>query len=96
LAAQRALAAGANANIAFTSDTTGLSVDLECANPAQDPLFAAIRYRQCTRADYDGRGVDPGNLAMLEQAAAVPGCRVILITEKLVMEEVLDLIVAGS
>ena len=91
-----ALAAGANTNIAFVSDTAGLRVDLERANPAQDPLFAAIRYRQCTRADYDGHGVDPANLTMLEQAAAVPGCRVSLITEKPVMEKVLDLIVAAN
>lgn len=91
-----ALAAGANANIAFVSNTAGLRVDLERANPAQDPLFAAIRNRQCTRADYDGRGVDPANLIMLEQAAAVPGCRVSLLTEKPVMEKVLDLIVAAN
>ncbi len=91
-----ALAAGANANIAFVSDAGGLRVDLETASPAKDPLFAAIRYRQCTRADFDGRGVDPANLAMLEQAAAVPGCRVILITEKPLMEKLLDLIVAAN
>jgi hypothetical protein len=91
-----ALAAGANADIAFVSDAAGLRVDLERASPAKDPLFTAIRNRQCTRADYDGRGVDAANLAMLEQAAAVPGCRVILLTEKPVMEKVLDLIVAAN
>ncbi len=91
-----ALAAGANANIAFVSNTAGLRVDLERTNPARDPLFAAIRNRQCTRADYDGRDVDTANLTMLEQAAAVPGCRVSLLTEKPVVEKVLDLIVAAN
>lgn len=91
-----ALAAGANANIAFVSDAVGLRVDLERAGPAQDPLFAAIRKRQCTRADYDGRAVDVASLAMLERAAAVSGCRIIFITEKPAMERVLDLIVAAN
>ena len=91
-----ALAAGANANIAFVSDTAGLRVDLERASPAQDALFTAIRNRQCTRVDYDGHAVDAASLAMLEQAAAVPRCRVILITQKPVMENVLDLIVAAN
>jgi hypothetical protein len=33
---------------------------------------------------------------MLEQAATVPGCGVILITQRTVMENVLDLIVAAN
>lgn len=91
-----ASAAGANANIAFVSDSAGLRVDLEPSRSAQAPLFAAIRSRQCTRADYDGKAVDTASLAMLERAAAVPGCRVVLITDKPVMESVLDLIVAAN
>jgi hypothetical protein len=91
-----ALAAGAKANMAFLSDTAGLRVDLERGSSARDPLFTAIRNRQCTRADYDGRTVDAASLALLEQAATVPGCRVILMTEKPVMEKVLDLIVAAN
>ena len=91
-----ALAAGANANIAFVSETAGLRVDLEPSGSAPDPLFTAIRSRQCTRADYDGRAVDTAGLAMLERAAAVPGCRVVLITDKPVMESVLDLVVAAN
>ncbi|MGB5076469.1 MAG: Tat pathway signal protein [Sphingorhabdus sp.] len=91
-----ALAAGAQANIAFVSDNAGLRVELEPTSPSQDPLFAAIRHRQCSRADYDGRAIDAANLALLEQAAAVPGCRVMLITEKPVIEKVLDLIVAAN
>ena len=91
-----ALAAGAQSTIAFVSADAGLRVDLEQTSPAQDPLFAAIRTRQCTRADYDGRAVDTASLAMLEQAAVVPGCRVMLITQKPLMERILDLIVAAN
>ena len=90
------LAAGAQTNIAFVSDNTGLWVDLERTSPTQDPLFAAIRNRQCTRTDYHGLAVDAANLALLEQAAAVPNCRVMLITKKPVIEKILDLIVAAN
>jgi hypothetical protein len=91
-----ALAAGAKANIVFAPDSTGLRVDLERVNPEQDPLFAAIRSRQCTRADYDGRNVDTSSLSLLEQAAAGHDCRVILITEKSLIAKILDLIVAAN
>jgi len=91
-----ALAAGARANIDFVSDTAGLRVDLERTSLSKEPLFAAIRNRQCTRADYDGRVIGSTDIALIEQAAAVPGCQVMLITEKPVMEKVLDLIVAAN
>lgn len=91
-----ALAAGARAHITFVSDITGLRVDLERTSETADPLFAAIRSRQCTRADYDGRAIEPANLALLEQAANVPGCRVMLISEKPVIVKILDLIVAAN
>lgn len=91
-----ALAAGARANMALGPVTAGLRIDLEPTSPEQDPLFAAIRSRQCTRADYDGRNVDTASLSLLEQTAAVPDCRVILITEKLLMEKILDLIIAAN
>lgn len=91
-----ALVAGARANIVLAPDSTRLRVDLERVSPEQDPLFAAIRSRQCTRADYDGRNVDTGSLSLLEQAAVIPGCRVILITEKSLIAKILDLIVAAN
>lgn len=91
-----ASAAGAKANAVLGANTAGIRIDLEPMRPEQNPLFAAIRSRQCTRADYDGRNVDTSNLSLLEHAAAVPGCRVILITEKLLVEKILDLIVAAN
>ena len=91
-----ALVAGAKANTVLVPDAAGLRVDLERVSPEQDPLFAAIRSRQCTRADYDGRNVDTASLRLLEQAAAIPGCQVILITEKLLIAKILDLIVAAN
>lgn len=91
-----ALAAGAQANIAFVSAAAGLRVDLERTRAVPDPLFAAIRSRQCTRVDYNGRASEVAQLASLEKAAAVRGCHVMLITKKPVMDNVLDLIVAAN
>ena len=91
-----ALAAGAKANMVLSANAAGLRVDLERMSPKHDPLFAAIRSRQCTRADYDGRDIDTVSLSLLEQTAAVPGCGVILITEQVLMEKILDLIVAAN
>ena len=91
-----ASAAGAQADTVFVSASDGLRVDLEPSGAAGDPLFAAIRRRQCTRADYDGRAVAAPDLSRLEKAAAVEGCRVILVTEKSAIEKILDLIVAAN
>jgi len=39
----------------------------------QDPLFAAILERQCTRSDYDGRAVPAADRAALKIAARIEG-----------------------
>lgn len=61
-----------------------------------DPLFDAIRLRQSTRSVYDGRAVPPADLAALEQAAAEPGVRLILITDRARIDRLRDLVVAGN
>jgi hypothetical protein len=91
-----AAAAGARANAGFMSQTSGIGIELEPAEPLEDPLFAAIRQRQCTRVDYDGRAASGESLKLLEQAAAVSGCSVLLITDKAMIDKVLDLIVAAN
>ncbi|MBB5985908.1 Acg family FMN-binding oxidoreductase [Sphingobium lignivorans] len=64
--------------------------------PHADPLFAAIPRRQSTRADYDGRPVPARDLEALRKAAAVPGVRLVLLTERRRIDPVRDLIVAGN
>lgn len=91
-----ASAAGAHAKVTFVSDTTGLQVELEQANPTDDPLFAAIRTRQCSRADFDGRAAVAADLTALEKAATIQGCRAILVTDKQAIARTLDLIVAAN
>jgi len=69
---------------------------LSTGDALPDPLFDAIPKRQSTRADYDGRAVPPGDLARLERAAAEPGVRTILVTDRARMSRIRDLIVAGN
>lgn len=91
-----ASAAGARANAIFISDAAGLSVDLERTRAVGEPLFTAIRNRQCTRADYGNRAVAVPDLDSLEKVAAIRGCRVMLITDKKAVQRILDLIVAAN
>lgn len=60
------------------------------------PLLAAITKRQSTRAEYDGRPVSASDIAKLAQAAAIPGVRLILLTDHIPMNQVRDLVVAGN
>lgn len=59
-------------------------------------LFGAIRMRQSTRADYDGRPVGAAALRSLVEAARVPGVDMVLITERSQMDRVRDLVVEGN
>jgi len=64
--------------------------------PRTSDLFDAIPVRQSTRADYDGRELEPAALRALAAAAAGPGVDVALITDRPQMERVRDLVVAGN
>ena len=59
-------------------------------------LFEAIRMRQSTRADYDGRSASADVLRTLAEAARVPGVDMVLITDRPQMDRVRDLVVAGN
>ncbi|MBP1846856.1 hypothetical protein J2046_005134 [Rhizobium petrolearium] len=61
-----------------------------------DPLFAAIPARQSTRATYDGRPVPAEHLEKLRRAAEMPGVRPVLLSDRVLMRQVRDLIVAGN
>lgn len=59
-------------------------------------LFDAIPLRQSTRADYDGRAVGTADLAVLAKAAADPGVDLVLLTDRIRMDHLRDLVVAGN
>ncbi len=65
--------------------------------PAQvSPLFKAIPARQCTRGDYDGKPLSTEELGLLERASTSDRVRVMLLTERGAMEQVLDHVVQGN
>lgn len=63
--------------------------------PPPSDLFEAIPRRQSTRGDYDGRPVSAADLQRLS-AAKVPGVDLILITDRLQIDRVRDLVIAGN
>ena len=59
-------------------------------------MFEAIRHRQSTRTDYDGRPVSTADLRSLAAAAAVPGIDLLLITDRPTINRIRDFVIAGN
>jgi hypothetical protein len=59
-------------------------------------LFNAIAERQCTRGDYDGRALSGEELRLLQRAGTSSGVRLLLLTERPAVENVLDWVVQGN
>jgi hypothetical protein len=94
---QAALAAGFQANARFDPAGIGaITVNLDPTRAAATPLFQAIPERQCTRGDYDGHPLSNVELQLLERAGSGHGVRVMLLTERAAMEDVLEYVVAAN
>lgn len=95
--AQAALAYGLAAQAAYdVGDGSALKFVLQPTKAVASPLFDAIPKRQCTRADYAGAALSAEELKQLERAGTGNGVRVLLLTGKAAMENVLDFVVAGN
>lgn len=75
---------------------TRIRIDLDSTRPIVTPLFDAIPRRQCTRSEYDGAPLAIEELQLLERAGRGKGVRVLLLTEKKMMEAVLAYIVQAN
>lgn len=64
--------------------------------PVLSPLFDAIRHRQSTRANYDGRSVSSFDLNLLANTASVPGVDLVLLTDRRRIDQVRDLVMTGN
>ena len=94
---QAALANGLKGHAGFDpTGHTALRVALEPTSPVASTLFHAIPERQSTRGEYDGRPLDRQELELLEKAGSGNGVQVILLTERQVMEKVLEYVVEGN
>ena len=90
-------ARGRPGSLAFDPKADGaITFDFGAGAPEASALFDAIRRRQSTRSDYDGRPVSTVNLKALANAAAMPGVDVILITDRPQINRVRELVVSGN
>ena len=92
-----AAARGAPGDLAFDHQAAGsIAFTHRQAAPRASPLFDAIPRRQSTRAEYDGRAVGPDDLKTLLAAATMTGVDTILVTDRLRMDRIRDLVIAGN
>ncbi len=93
---QAASAHGLQGEASFDAARDAVRVTLEPAPPVQTPLFKAIVERQSTRGEYDGKSLTTDELVLLERAGSSNGVRLMLLTERKAIEDVLDYVVQGN
>ncbi|SHF64200.1 Nitroreductase [Kaistia soli DSM 19436] len=95
-----AIAAAANGlpgTLRFEDGGDGTVVfEFATAPPAASPLFAAITQRRSTRAPFDGKPLAPDVIQRLVESAAIPGVRLITLSEPAKIAAVADRIIAGN
>jgi len=94
---QAALAHGLMGHAGFdAADGNSLRISLEATRAVASSLFQAIPERQTTRGEYDGKPLPWQELEQLEKAGSGNGVRLILLTERAAMENVLEYVVQGN
>lgn len=94
---QAALANGLQGEATFDDRLPhAVKVALVPTKAIASPLFEAIPTRQCTRTEFDGKAVSNEELKLLEQAGAGNGVQLLLLTDKLRMEKILEYVVGAN
>jgi hypothetical protein len=94
---QAALAHGLMGHARFDSPGgDALRISLESTRAVTSSLFQAIPERQTTRGEYDGKPLSRQELELLEKTGTGSGVRVILLTGRAAMENVLEYVVQGN
>jgi hypothetical protein len=93
---QAALAFGLKGEAQFDTAANAVRVALAPTRAQTTPLFTAIPLRQCTRGDYDGKPLSNEELALLQHAGSSYTARVLLLTDRQVMEQTLDYVIQGN
>ena len=93
---QAALAHGLAGEARFDAASDAVRVTLAPTRARASSLFKAIPQRQCTRGEYDSKPLSNEELSLLERAGTADGVRVLLLTERSAMEQVLDHVVQGN
>jgi hypothetical protein len=93
---QASAAAGLRGEAGFDALRQCVPIQLAPTPAIESPLFKAIPDRQCTRGEFDGRAVSAAEMRLLESAASSEQVDVLLLTERRVLEQVLEYVVAGN
>jgi hypothetical protein len=93
---QAARAHGLRGEAGFDEARSGVRITLAPAAAEVTELFNAIPSRQCTRAGYDGKAIGSGELRRLEGAGTSERVRMLLLTDRPALENVLDFAVRGN
>ena len=93
---QAALAHGLAGEARFDAASDAVRVTLAPTRARASSLFKAIPQRQCTRGEYDSKPLSNEELSLLERAGTADGVRVLLLTERSAMEQVLDHVIQGN
>ena len=93
---QAALAHGLAGEARFDAASDAVRVTLAPTRARASSLFKAIPERQCTRGEYDSKPLSNEELSLLERAGTADGVRVLLLTERSAMEQVLDHVIQGN
>lgn len=91
-----AAALGLRAEPSFDAASDSVRIALEPAPAVESPLWRAMAERQCTRGEYDGKPLSPDELAQLERAGTTERVRMLLLTERPTLEQVLEYVVQGN
>ena len=94
--AQAARAHGLRGEASFNETSSGVRIALVPAASEASELLNAIPSRQCTRAEYDGKPVASDELKRLEAAGTSERVRVLLLTDRPALENVLEFVVQGN
>ena len=90
-------ALGFQPSLTFDASADGsVRVELTSGPAVESALSGAIPHRQSSRAPYDYRPVPPSQLRLLEASGTGAGTGVMLLTQKVQLERVLDYVVAGN
>ena len=93
---QAALAHGLGGDTTFDGTRNIVRVALSPTTAQDSVLYQAIPARQCTRADYDGKPLSGEELGLLERAGTSGEVRLLMLTEPVRMERVLELVVQAN
>jgi hypothetical protein len=94
---QASRANGFDGDVQFDNAGNGaIKITLQPSKPIASTLFDAIPNRQCTRSEFDGRPISSEELKLLVNAGTSHGVSLILLTEKLSIENVLAYVIEGN